>query len=73
MTGTSRSPAEPLTVRQYLAAGLIDELRLHVVPELLGAGDGVLDGAASVSLEPIAVSFGHRQRHAPELPRRPSG
>ena len=44
------------TVRQYLAAGLIDELRLHVVPELLGAGERLLDGVGSVSLEQIAVS-----------------
>jgi len=44
------------TIRQYLAAGLIDELRLHVVPELLGAGERLLDGVGSVSLEQIAVS-----------------
>jgi dihydrofolate reductase len=44
------------TVRQYLAAGLIDELRLHVVPELLGAGERLLDGVGSLSLEQVAVS-----------------
>jgi dihydrofolate reductase len=26
------------TINQYLAAGLIDELRLHIVPLTLGAG-----------------------------------
>ncbi|MFF7445495.1 MULTISPECIES: dihydrofolate reductase family protein [unclassified Streptomyces] len=32
------------TVRQYLAAGLIDELQLHVVPALLGEGVRLLGG-----------------------------
>jgi dihydrofolate reductase len=30
--------------RQYIAAGLVDELRLHVVPILLGSGARLLDG-----------------------------
>ncbi|MDC0772453.1 dihydrofolate reductase family protein [Streptomyces sp. HD] len=32
------------TVRQYLDAGLIDELQLHVVPALLGEGLRLFDG-----------------------------
>lgn len=32
------------TVRQYLDAGLVDELQLHVVPILLGAGNRLFDG-----------------------------
>lgn len=32
------------TVRQYLAAGAIDELELHLVPCLLGAGERLFDG-----------------------------
>jgi dihydrofolate reductase len=43
------------TVRQYLSAGLIDELRLHVVPGLVGAGERLLDGVGDVRLEQIAV------------------
>ncbi|MGW5667593.1 dihydrofolate reductase family protein [Micromonospora sp. NPDC003776] len=43
-------------VRQYLAAGLLDTLWLHVVPIVLGGGtplfDGPLDG---VTLEPVRV------------------
>jgi len=44
------------TVRQYLAAGLIDELRLHVVPELLGAGERLLDDVGDLGLEQLAAS-----------------
>ncbi|MFJ4321487.1 dihydrofolate reductase family protein [Streptomyces lavendulae] len=33
------------TVRQYLREGLVDELQLHVVPALLGAGLRPLRGA----------------------------
>ena len=43
------------TVRQYLAAGLLDELVLHLVPVVLGAGERLLDGVAGVSLEPTEV------------------
>ncbi|MFG1928051.1 dihydrofolate reductase family protein [Cryptosporangium sp. NPDC048952] len=32
------------TVNQYLAAGLIDELRLHIAPLTLGAGTRLFDG-----------------------------
>src|ERR1700738_3416251 len=32
------------TVNQYLAAGSIDELRLHVVPLVLGGGERLFDG-----------------------------
>jgi dihydrofolate reductase len=43
------------TVNQYLAAGLIDELRLHVVPLVLGAGERLFEGVADVDLEPVSV------------------
>ena len=42
------------TVRQALAAGLVDELDLQVVPVLLGAGARLLDGVAG-ELEQVAV------------------
>jgi dihydrofolate reductase len=44
------------TVNQYLAAGLIDELRLHVAPVILGAGERLLDGVGDLTLEPLSVS-----------------
>lgn len=43
------------TVNQYLAAGLLDELRLHVAPLLLGAGERLFEGVGDVSLEPLQV------------------
>jgi len=30
--------------RQYLAAGLVDEMEIHLVPTLLGSGERLLDG-----------------------------
>jgi dihydrofolate reductase len=44
------------TVRQYLAAGLLDELRLHIAPMLLGGGERLLDGVGDLSLEVVETS-----------------
>lgn len=43
------------TARQYLSAGLIDELRLHIAPMVLGAGQRLLDGVGNLKLEPTEV------------------
>ncbi|MEU5911351.1 dihydrofolate reductase family protein [Micromonospora sp. NPDC047527] len=50
------------TVRQYLAAGLIDTLQLHLVPITLGAGERLFDGIAP-RLEQVAVVAGPTVTH----------
>jgi len=43
-------------INQYLAAGLVDELELHVVPILLGGGARLFDGVGpDVKLEQVGV------------------
>jgi dihydrofolate reductase len=42
-------------VRQYLAAGLLDELYLHIVPIVLGTGERLLENVGDPVLEPIKV------------------
>jgi dihydrofolate reductase len=43
------------TVRQYLAAGLLDELHLHIVPIVLGSGERLLEDVGDPTLEPVRV------------------
>jgi dihydrofolate reductase len=42
-------------VQQYLAAGLLDELYLHVAPVVLGAGERLLENVGDPTLEPVDV------------------
>lgn len=44
------------TINQYLAAGLIDELWVHIVPVTIGAGSRLFEGVQDLKLEPIEVS-----------------
>ncbi|MBD0843004.1 dihydrofolate reductase family protein [Streptomyces sp. TRM68416] len=41
------------TLNQYLAAGLLDELRLSIAPLTLGAGTRVFDGVPPLKLEQV--------------------
>ncbi|HEY4266587.1 MAG TPA: dihydrofolate reductase family protein [Galbitalea sp.] len=41
------------TINQYLAAGLVDELRLHIVPLTLGAGARLFEGVPPMNLEQV--------------------
>ena len=43
------------TVNQCLAAGLIDQLHLHVVPITLGEGERIFDAVPPLDLEPAQV------------------
>jgi len=42
------------TVNQYLAAGLLDQLHLHITPFTLGAGTRLFDGVPPLKLEQIS-------------------
>jgi dihydrofolate reductase len=43
------------TINQYLRAGYIDELRTHVAPVAIGAGERLFDGVAPQPLELISA------------------
>jgi dihydrofolate reductase len=43
------------TVNQYLAAGLIDELALHVAPMILGKGERLFEGVGTFDLESLGT------------------
>ncbi|MGS2615518.1 dihydrofolate reductase family protein [Micromonospora sp. LZ34] len=51
------------TVRQYLAAGLLDSLHLHIVPIVLGAGERIFDSVGDPRLEQVAVVAGPTVTH----------
>lgn len=42
------------TINQYLAAGLVEELQLHIVPLVLGGGSRLFDGVPPLHLEQIS-------------------
>ena len=44
----------PTTLNAYLAAGLVDELRLHVVPFTVGDGLRVFDGVDDLAMVPVS-------------------
>jgi dihydrofolate reductase len=43
-TGDVRVGGGPATIRQYLKAGLVDEMHLAISPVLLGTGESLLAG-----------------------------
>ena len=43
------------TINQYLAAGLVDEVRLHIAPLTLGAGTRLFDGVPPLRLEQVTA------------------
>lgn len=58
------------TVNQYLAAGLLDELRLHITPCILGAGERVFDGVPPQRLERVSVRAASLVTHVTYWPVR---
>jgi len=52
-------------IQQYLAAGLLDEIEIHIVPLLLGAGARLLDNidVRKVKLEPMRTIAGPGVAH----------
>ncbi len=42
-------------IRQYLVAGLLDELHLHLVPIMLGAGERLFEDVGDPTLRPVEV------------------
>ena len=44
------------TVNQYLAAGVVDELWLHIVPVTIGKGTRLFDGVPPLHLEAVEIS-----------------
>ncbi|HEU4907146.1 MAG TPA: dihydrofolate reductase family protein [Solirubrobacterales bacterium] len=44
----------PGVLNQYLAAGKVDELRLHVAPFVAGGGERLFTGAEGVELTPVS-------------------
>jgi dihydrofolate reductase len=42
-------------INQYLAAGLLDELEVHVTPLLLGGGSRLFEGVGPMTLEQVRV------------------
>ncbi len=59
------------TVNQCLAAGLLDELRTHVVPFTLGAGERLFDGVPPLDLEVVSVRPVSQATHVTYRPRGP--
>jgi dihydrofolate reductase len=44
------------TVNQYLAAGLLDELWLHITPVTIGQGARLFENVSGLQLEPVEIS-----------------
>ncbi len=51
------------TARQYLAAGLIDEMELHIVPIVLGDGERLFKNVTAIELEQVRAIQGHGVTH----------
>ncbi|WP_426247394.1 dihydrofolate reductase family protein [Nocardioides sp. LHG3406-4] len=57
------------TINQYLGAGLLDELRTHVAPVTLGAGERLFAGVPPLELEVVSVRPVSLATHVTHRPR----
>ena len=60
----------PATINQYLVAGAIDELRLHIVPITLGAGERIFADVTGVTCDIGPVRATEHVIHVTLRPRR---
>jgi dihydrofolate reductase len=60
------------TINQYLSLGMIDELRLHIVPITLGAGERIFSGVGGLDFDIGAVRPTAHVVHVTLRARRPS-
>jgi dihydrofolate reductase len=60
-------------VQQYLAAGLLDTLQVHLVPIVLGSGTRLFEAVGDPRLEPVTVVAGPTVTHIRYRLHRPDG
>jgi dihydrofolate reductase len=58
------------TVNQYLAAGLLDELRLHISPFTVGGGTRIFDGVPPLKFEQVSSRAASLVTHVTYRPAR---
>jgi dihydrofolate reductase len=51
------------TLQQFLAAGLVDEFYLHIVPILLGSGERLLENVGALRLDQVSAIEGNGVAH----------
>jgi dihydrofolate reductase len=61
------------TINQFLTAGLIDELRIHVAPITIGGGERLFDGVPPMLMEQMSARGTSLVTHITYRPGRPDG
>jgi dihydrofolate reductase len=59
------------TINQFLAAGLIDELRLHITPTVIGNGERLFDGVPPMAFEQVSSRGTSLVTHLVYRPEKP--
>jgi dihydrofolate reductase len=57
------------TINQYLAAGLVEEMRLHITPFTMGAGTRLFEGVPPLKLEQVKARAASSVTHVTYLVR----